>query len=135
MKDKKEEIQQKVLEFQILESSLRILEQREALIIEKLEELKRTKAALEELKNVKLRDAMIPLGSSNFISGKITDTENVVIGVGAGVAIKKKREDALKFVEDKIKELESSSVSISSQAEEILQRLRNLQNEIEKLQE
>ncbi|MEM5778419.1 MAG: prefoldin subunit alpha [Candidatus Aenigmatarchaeota archaeon] len=129
-----DELQKLVIQFQILEANLKLLQERSEIINEKIEEMQKTKLALEELKQIKLKKALIPLGSGNFILGIIENTENVIVGIGSSVAIKKKREDALKILESNLKELEESSNEITEQIAKIALELEKIQNEIEKLQ-
>lgn len=128
------ELQKLLIQFQILEANLKLLQERAEIISEKIEEMQKTKLALEELKQVKLKKALIPLGSGNFVLGTIENTENVIVGIGSGVAVKKKREDALKILENNLKELEESSNKITEQITKVALELEKVQNEIEKLQ-
>jgi len=130
----KDEMQKKVIQFQILEANLKALQERSDVLAERIEEIQNTKAAIEELKQVKPTKALIPLGSGNFISGKIEDTEDVIVGVGSGVAIKKKREDAVAILDDNLKELEKSLDDMKNQIMSIALQLERIQEEVEKLQ-
>ena len=134
MTEKEEELQRKILEFQIFESELRTIEGREDLLLRNLEEFNRTRLAIEELKNTKPDMALIPLGSSNFIHGKITDSDTVIVGIGANIAVKKSKEHALEILDNRIKDLEHTSEKLASQAQNIFEKLRYLQIEIEKMQ-
>lgn len=132
-KDNKEELQKKILQFQFLQQNLQMIQEKQEIAAERLEDLSRTKSALEELENVK-GNALISIGSGNFVSGSITDTKNVIIGIGGGCAIKKTREGAIEFLDLKIKEIEKALDKISSQGQFIVEQLTNLRSDIEKLQ-
>jgi prefoldin alpha subunit len=131
----KDDVQKKIVQFQILEANLKALQEREELINERLAEIENTKAAIEELKKTKPGKTLIPIGSGNFISGKIDDTEELIIGVGSGVAIKKKREDAAEILDSKFKEFEKDLNELRNQGTTIAFQLAKLQEEIEKSQE
>jgi prefoldin alpha subunit len=131
----KDDVQKKIVQFQILEANLKVLQEREELINERLAEIENTKAAIEELKKTKPGKTLIPIGSGNFISGKIDDTEELIIGVGSGVAIKKKREDAAEILDSKFKEFEKGLNELRNQGTTIAFQLAKLQEEIEKSQE
>ena len=131
----KDDVQKKIVQFQILEANLKVLQEREELINERLAEIENTKAAIEELKKTKPGKTLIPIGSGNFISGKIDDTEELIIGVGSGVAIKKKREDAAEILDSKFKEFEKDLNELRNQGTTIAFQLAKLQEEIEKSQE
>lgn len=131
----KDDVQKKIVQFQILEANLKALQEREELINERLAEIENTKAAIEELKKTKPGKTLIPIGSGNFISGKIDDTEELIIGIGSGVAIKKKREDAAEILDSKFKEFEKDLNELRNQGTTIAFQLAKLQEEIEKSQE
>jgi prefoldin alpha subunit len=130
-----DDVQKKIVQFQILEANLKALQEREELINERLAEIENTKAAIEELKKTKPGKTLIPIGSGNFISGKIDDTEELIIGVGSGVAIKKKREDAAEILDSKFKEFEKDLNELRNHGTTIAFQLAKLQEEIEKSQE
>ncbi len=132
--ENKEELQRKILEFQILEAELRVIEQRGEELLRRLEDLNRTRIALEDLKPTKSEDALVPLGSGSFIHGKVTDSENVVIAIGAGIAARKTKEQALEILDERISEVEQTSEKFAAQAQIIFNNLRNLQVDIEKMQ-
>ena len=46
-------------------------------------------------------EILLPVGADSFLSAKITDTENVLVGVGADVAVKKKIGDAVSDAKSK----------------------------------
>jgi prefoldin alpha subunit len=131
----KDELQKKIIQFQILEANLKTLQEREEILNERILEIENTKAAIEELKKTRPGKTLIPLGSGNFISGKIDDTEEVIVGIGSGVAIKKNREDAVVILDDKFKEFERDLNNLRNQGASIALQLAKLQEEIEKSQE
>jgi prefoldin alpha subunit len=131
---KKEELQKKIIQFQILNTTLAALQEKAKIINQQKEELQKTKNAIEELKTINPNKALIPLGSGNFIYGRIDDTENIIVGVGAGVAIKKKRKEAIEILNLKLRELEVSMNDVTNQMQVLSQQLEKLQIEIEKLQ-
>jgi prefoldin alpha subunit len=134
MTKKQEEIQKKAVQFQILESNLKMLQERASEIGQRLEEFNKTKEAIEELKAVKPEKAMIPLGSGNFVFGTVENSDEIIVGIGSGVAVKKKREDALKILEAKIKESQDAMNDITKKSQGLIQSLERIQLEIQELQ-
>ncbi len=131
---KKEELQKKAIQFQILNATLGTFQEKARLLTQRIEELQKTKDAIEELKRTKPDKALIPLGSGNFIVGRIEDTENIIVGIGAGVAIKKKREDAIEILNSRLRELEVSMNEVANRIQILSQEIEKLQLEIEELQ-
>jgi prefoldin alpha subunit len=131
----KEDMQKKIIQFQVLEANLKTLQEREEIISDRIAEIENTKAAIEELKKAKPSKALIPIGSGNFISGKIEDTEEIIVGIGSGVAIKKKREDAIAILDSNFKEFEKNLNELRNQSTAIALQLAKIQEEVEKSQE
>jgi len=131
---KKEELQKKLVEFQLLNLNLNVLQERIQTVNQRASELQKTRNAIDELKTTKPNKAMIPLGSGNFVFGSVEDSENVIVGIGSGVAIKKKREEAMDILDDKIRESENVLNDLTNQTQAVIERLETLQLEIEKLQ-
>jgi len=132
--DKKEDLQKKLIEFQILDTNLKTLQERAELLGQKLEELQKTKFSIEELKNANPAKAFIPLGSGNFVRGSIENCEEVLVGIGSDIAIKKNRQDALKILDSRINELEDDLNNILKQVSVFVMQLEKVQQEIENLQ-
>jgi len=130
----KEDFQKKAVQFQILESNLKVLQEKADELTQRIEEIQGTKMAIEELKGMKPTSALIPLGSGNFIAGKIENTEEILVGIGSGTAIKKKREDAIVVLDDTLKEMEKNLDDVRNQIMGIALQLEKLQEELEKLQ-
>ncbi len=131
---KEDKLREKAMQFQMLQANIQSLQERENMLVQKIEELHRTRLSLKELDITKKGDAFIPIGSGNFIPGKITELDKVLIGIGGGVAVKKERTDAIGFVQDRIDELEGEITNISKHGQGLLTQLSKLQTDIEKLQ-
>lgn len=130
----KDDMQKKIIQFQILEANLKALQEKAEMLTARAEELEGTRLAMEELKEVKPSKALISLGSGNFVSGRIENTEEVIIGVGSGVAIRKKREDALTILDDSLRETEKTLEEIKSQTMSVALQMGKIQEELEKSQ-
>jgi prefoldin alpha subunit len=130
----KEDMQKKIMEFQILDSNLKMLQERAEIFNERMEDLQRSKAALEEMKTTKPEKALIPVGSGNFVFGSIENCADVIYGIGSGIAMKGNIEDALKNIDGRAKEIEKSLNEIIKQITIFVSQLEKTQREIESLQ-
>jgi prefoldin alpha subunit len=132
--NKKDDLQKKIVEFQILDTNLKMLQEKAGLVNQKLEDLQRTKISIEELKNVKPSKALVPLGSGNFVYGSIENCNDIIVGIGSDVAVRKKREKALEFLGSRIKDLENDMNTVLKQSSVFVMQLERVQQEIESLQ-
>lgn len=123
--------QQKILQLQVLQSYAQTIQQQAQQVSQKIQELAQSKQALEDLKNVKPADALIPIGSGSYIFGKVSEPEQVLVTFGAGVAVKKTREDAFKLTDSRIADLQKILNEISMQGNLINAKMQELQSEFQ----
>jgi prefoldin alpha subunit len=129
-----EDMQKKIVQFQILESNLKMLQERAELISQRLDEFQRTKEAINELESTKPGKALIPLGSGNFVRGSIENTDDIIVSIGNDIAIKKSRNGAVEVLDKKITETENSLNDITKKSQAIIRGLEEIQCEIEAMQ-
>ena len=132
---KEDELQKKIIQFQILESTFRVFQERLESFSQTLEDMLKTKAALEEFDLKKSSNALISIGSGNFVFGKVDDSQDVVVSIGGGVAIKKKKADAINILDGRIKENEKLMQDAGEKASNIYMQLQKLEVDIGKMQE
>lgn len=101
-------------------------------------ELEILETTLESIKDGKDLETLVPVGAGSFLAAEIKNTEEIIMSVGAGVAITKKIEDAQETVSTQKEELQKTLekmaqnlqqlsdiiVKLSPQAEELLQKVR-----------
>jgi len=120
-------MQQKAYEFEMYKEQMKQIQMQAMQIQKQAQEFEQVKQSLTDLKKEKeINDAFIPLGVGIFASGKITDSKEVLVMTGAGIAIKKSIDEAITFLDDKIeiltaafKELDAQGKQISKSAQEI----------------
>ncbi len=118
------------IELYAVQRGIEALQEKYAVLLQKMNELLETREALESLAGVDPDSAAwIPLGSGNFVAGKVTDPETVLVGLGGGAAAVKTREEALKIVERRISELEAEMNRTVSDIHRLTSELRRLQAE------
>lgn len=95
-------------EFALYEAQIKTLAENMELIEVSIVELKKVEEGLKVIKDAKVgSEILVPMGPDSFINAKITDTKNVIIGLGSGVAAKKSIGAAIMDMEERIKELEN----------------------------
>ncbi len=127
-----EDKQQKLMQFQFLQQAQQQIQQQAQQLSQKIAELAQAKQSLEDFEKVKPSDALIPVGGGNYISGKISNSDEVLVTFGAGVAVKKSRADAMKITEARLSELQKIGAEMSSQQNLINLQLQSLQQELQK---
>jgi len=125
-----EDLQRRSMQFQILQANMQVIHERQRALSSRLQEFEETKQTIGEMKSVKDgSEILVPIGSGNFVAGKVSDTEKVLVGVGGGIAIKKSPEDALKFLDERAAEAKSAMQELGDHFAQTENELRMLQSE------
>jgi len=128
-----EDLQRKSMQFQILQTNMQIIRERQRALSLRLREFEETKQTISDMKSVKSgSEILMQIGSGNFVSGKISDTEKILVGVGGGIAIKKSPYDALKFLDERTAEAKSAMQELGMQFAQMQSEIRMLQSEARK---
>jgi len=127
-----EDKQQKLMQFQFLQQAAQNIQQQIAQLAQKIAELAQAKQSIEDFEKVKPSDALVPIGGGNYISGKISNSDEILVTFGAGVAVKKPRAEALKITEARLSELQKIGAEMGSQQNLINLQLQGLQQELQK---
>jgi len=70
-------------------------------------------------------ETLLPIGSGSFVKAKLADSQNIIIGVGAGVCIEKPLEDSMKDLRLRSSELEKARVSVTQQLSQVLNQVED----------
>jgi len=103
-----------------------------------LTELEALEDTLEAMKGGEGAETLVPVGAGSFIKVQLKDTDEVIMGIGAGVAMKKTLNDAKETIDEQKEELEGAIsrlsenlkkitdiiLKLSPQAEELYQKIR-----------
>lgn len=135
-KDPRQDLQEKYIEMQILKQQISTFVEQKQAIDEKENEMNTTVEALKKLSSVKSGEEMwSSIGSGTFLRSDIKDTEKVLVAIGAGVVTKETVPRAIEVLESRLADLENLSNEIVRQANVIVERISQLEPEIEKLAE
>ena len=74
--------------------------------------------------------SLVPLGIGVYVKSLIHPMERVLVNIGAGVVIEKKKDDAINFIEQRIKEFELATKQLSTQKQQISHRMMEIQNTV-----
>lgn len=128
------EPEQILKEYELSRSQLELYQQNLELIDGRLSELRMIDNALDEIKDTnKNNEMLVPIGGDTFIKASIIDPENVIVGVGASVAVKKTIGDAKEDIKNKIAELEKVRADHTSNLEKLISRLRELEPSVQSI--
>ncbi len=89
---------------------------------------------LDDLNGEKSVEAFVPVGAGSFIKGELKDTDEIIISIGAGYAIKKDAEGAKVIIAGQKKDLEDSMDKMLANLQQITDILANLQGQAQQIQ-
>ena len=128
------ELQQKMMEYQMLEENFKQMNQQRELFAAKMMELEQTRQVVEEMKKTKDgEDVLIPLGSGMFLPGKINKKEKIIIGIGADIVVEKDSEGVNKIIEERKLILENGMENLQNNMLQIAQQIQKIQVEAQKM--
>lgn len=81
------------------------------------------------------KETLVPIGFGSFVKATLADVENVVVGIGAGVSVEKKTDDARAFLEKRKDELTKYHEQLNSTIAKIAQEMANIQRLVQKHQQ
>jgi prefoldin alpha subunit len=79
------------------------------------------------------KETLVPIGAGSFLITELKNTSEVIIGLGAGVAVKKKIDDAKDTIAEQKKELEELRDKMSSDLQKITEYIMQRSPEAEEL--
>lgn len=127
-----------VNELNLYQSQADLMQQQIEAVRASISELEILENTLESVQNGKDLETLVPVGAGSFLTAELKNTDDVIMSVGAGVAIKKKMSDAQETITQQKEELQKTMdqmannlqkiteiiVKLSPQAEELLQKVR-----------
>jgi len=119
-----------VQQSKILETYLNDILTREAALTRLIGEAQLATEGLQSLSSDASVDSMVPLGVGVYVRSTIEPVKNLLVNIGAGIAIEKSRNETINYIESKIKEFEIGIGQLNRQKEQITIRLTQIQNEI-----
>ena len=112
--------QEMYMEFQALEQHIKQLQKQLEMVTHQLIELNSTSNSLDEFNKINAgKEIFVPLSSGIFAKASIKETSELIVNVGANVAVKK--------------DVASTKKLIQNQMEEIKKIQRQMINELEKM--
>ena len=88
---------------------------------------------LETVKGQDNKETLVPIGAGSFLITELKNTEEVIIGLGAGVAVKKTVDDAKVTIAEQKKELKELKDKMASDLQKITEYIMQKSPEAEEL--
>ena len=103
------------------------------LTIKDVETALMTITALKELTAGK--ETLVPIGFGSFVNATLTNPDKVVIGIGSGVSVEKKTDEAKSFLEKRKDELIKYHEKLNEAISKLAQEMQNIEKLAQKYQQ
>ncbi|MGC8592817.1 MAG: prefoldin subunit alpha [Nitrososphaeria archaeon] len=118
---------------QVLENYYESIISRIYLIGQAIEETKAAQAAIEILPEGKESEIVVPLGGDVLLKTKADATSKIMLKVGGGVVMVKKKDEAISFLKERIEELEKALNSAQQDKKTVEEKLEEARYELNEL--
>ena len=126
-------INELVQQTRILEAYMNDIMTRQVTVSKLLEEAHMASNTIQNITSESDVESLMPIGIGVYVKTNVPPIKKLLINLDAGVAIEKNREDALNYVETRIKEYEVAARQLEAQRQEIATRINQLQSQINQM--
>ena len=126
-------INELVQQSRILEAYMNDVMTRQVTVSKLLEEAHMASNTIQNITSESDVESLMPIGIGVYVKTTVPPIKKLLINLDAGVAIEKNREDALNYVETRIKEYEVAARQLEAQRQEIAMRINQLQSQINQM--
>ena len=126
-------INELVQQSRILEAYMNDIMTRQVTVNRMMEEGHLASTTIQNITSESDVESLMPIGIGVYVKTTVPPIKKLLVNLDAGVAIEKSREDALNYVEARIKEYEVASRQLEAQRQEIAMRANQLQSQINQM--
>ena len=126
-------INELVQQSRILEAYMNDIMTRQVTVSKLMEEARLASNTIQNITSESDVDSLMPIGIGVYVKTTVPPIKKLLVNLDAGVAIEKNREDALNYVESRIKEYEVAARQLEAQRQEIAMRINQLQSQINQM--
>jgi prefoldin alpha subunit len=126
-------INEMVQQSRVLEAYMNDVMTRQVTVTRLTEEARLASATIQNITSESEVESLMPMGIGVYVKTMVPPIKKLLVNLGAGVAVEKSREDALNYVESRIKEYEVAARQLEAQRQEIAMRLDQLQSQINQM--
>ncbi len=124
-----EKMQALVGQMKLYEAYLNDIDTRESTVARLMEEARQAIEAIKSISGQDPAQTLMPIGIGVYMQTATSPNNKLLISIGSGVAIEKSKDDAVAYIESRLKELEVALRSMLSQKQEIAARMEQMRTE------
>ena len=129
-----EELRRLSVEMRYLEQTAEALQQRIGMVNAAITDLTYANATLDGIESEKENaEMLVPIGGSSYVKVKLTDSNKIIVGMGAGVSVEKTLAEAKITLKERLDDLEKTMNSAQQQFSQIAERINTGRGRLETL--
>lgn len=131
---KEEDMQQRVILYQLLHKHLEELKQQASMLEARLMEFEVTKQALGDFKGIKDSEMLVPLGSGCYAHGRATNSKEILVNIGANLMLSKPVGETSGLLEERIGEIQGMAKELQDQMTNVINQITAIAGDLEQMQ-
>jgi len=129
-----EELRRLSVEMRYLEQTAETLQQRISMVNAAITDLTYASMTLEGIETEKENaELLVPIGGNSYVKAKISDTNKIIIGLGAGVSIEKNLPEAKATLKERLEDLTKTMNAAQQQFSQVADRINSGRSRLETL--
>ena len=129
-----EEVRKLLVETQFLEATAESLQSRMNFVNAALADLRMARMSIEGLmKEEKDAQLIVPIGGGSYIKVRLDESDLVIAGIGANVAVEKPLPDALERIKKRTEELEKTARALREQLTQVALKINDNRTKLREL--
>ncbi|TLY09704.1 MAG: prefoldin subunit alpha [Thaumarchaeota archaeon] len=128
-----QKINEMVQQSRVLEAYMNDVMTRQLTVGKLMEEARLASTTIQNITSESDVESLMPVGVGVYVKTTVPPIKKVLVALDAGVALEKNREDALNYVESRIKEYEVAGRQLEAQRQEIAMRMEQVQTHINQM--
>ncbi len=126
-------INEMVQQSRVLEAYMNDVMTRQLTVSKLMEEARLASTTIQNITSESEVESLMPVGVGVYVKTIVPPIKKVLVALDAGVALEKNREDALNYVESRIKQYEVAARQLEAQRQEIAMRMEQVQAQINQM--
>lgn len=134
MEEKEKRAQEMYVQFQALDQHIKQLQKQLEMVTHQLIELTATGNSLDEFKSISAgKEIFVPLSSGIFAKASIKDTSELLVNVGANVAVKKDVASTKRLIQNQVEEIKKIQRQMIDELEKATSHAAQLESQLQEL--
>jgi prefoldin alpha subunit len=125
-----QQLNEMVQQGRVLESYMNDIISRQASVRSMLEEARIASATIQGISADSDSETLMPVGVGIYVKTNVPAAKKVLVSLGSGVTIEKSRDDALNYVEARIKEYEVAIRQLEGQRQQVAMQMEQVQQQV-----